>query len=62
MVGNISASRYLGFDEAELIAEGNNHNKALRISVTCADTLISTVLVDIGSSLNVFPKSTLSQL
>ena len=62
MVANISASRYLGFNKAELTAEGHNHNNALHISVTCADTLISRVLVDTGSSLNVSPKSTLSQL
>lgn len=62
LVANITTSRYLGFNEAELTAEGHNHNKALHISMTCADTLISRVLVDTDSSLNVSPKSTLSQL
>lgn len=62
VVANIFASRYLGFNEAKLTVEGHNYNKALHISVTCINTLISRVLVDIGSSLNVFPKSTLSQL
>lgn len=30
--------------------------------MTCTDTLVSMVLVDTRSSLNVFPKSTLGQL
>lgn len=62
VVVNIIASRYLGFNEVEFPAEGHNHNKALHISVTCANTLVPRVLVDTGSSLNMFPKSTLSQL
>ncbi|XP_050916342.1 uncharacterized protein LOC127131464 [Lathyrus oleraceus] len=59
VVANISIRRYLVFNEAELTIEGNNHNKALHIFVTHADTLTSRVLVDIGSSLNVLSKSTL---
>lgn len=42
--------------------EGHNHNKDLHISVTCTYTLVSRVLVDTGSSLNMFPNRTLSQL
>lgn len=61
VVANITTSRYLDFNEAELIVEGHNHNKALHISITCADTLISGVRVDTGSSLNMLSKSTLSQ-
>lgn len=62
VVANISMSKYLGFNKAELKVEGHNHNKALHIYVTCVDTLIFRGLVDTSSSLNVFPKSTLSQL
>ncbi|XP_050920283.1 uncharacterized protein LOC127137919 [Lathyrus oleraceus] len=62
VVANITASRYLGFNEVELPPEGNAHNKALHIPVTCTDSLLSRVLVDTGSSLNILPKSTLSQL
>ncbi|XP_050893526.1 uncharacterized protein LOC127100414 [Lathyrus oleraceus] len=62
VVANIIASRYLGFNEAELPLEGNAHNKALHISVTCTDSLLSRVLADTSSLLNVLPKSTLSQL
>ncbi|XP_050876821.1 uncharacterized protein LOC127080547 [Lathyrus oleraceus] len=62
VVANITASRYLGFNKAELPPEGKAHNKALHISVTCTDSLLSRVLVDTGSSLIMLPKSTLSQL
>lgn len=62
VVANIITSTYLGFNEAELTVERHNHNKALHISVTFANTLISRVLVDAGFSLNVLPKSTLRQL
>lgn len=41
VVANITASRYLGFNEAELPPEGNAHNKALHILVTCTDSLLS---------------------
>ncbi|XP_050915167.1 uncharacterized protein LOC127130146 [Lathyrus oleraceus] len=62
VVANIIANRYLGFNEAELPPEGKARNKALHISVTCTDSLLSRVLIDIGSSLNVLPKSTFRQL
>ncbi|XP_050890765.1 uncharacterized protein LOC127096208 [Lathyrus oleraceus] len=41
VVANITASRYLGFNETELPSEGNAYNKALHISVTCIDSLLS---------------------
>lgn len=62
VVANMTANRYLGFNEVELPPEGNAHNKTLHNSVTCTDSLLSRVLVDTGSSLNILPKSTLSQL
>lgn len=62
VVANISASRYLGFNESELTTEGQSHNKVVNIFVTCADTLISRILVDTGCSLNVLTKITLSLL
>lgn len=62
MVANITTSRYLGFNEVELPLEGNVHNKALHILVMWVDTLLSRVLVDIVSSLNVMPKATFIQL
>jgi hypothetical protein len=59
---NITASRCLGFIDAELPAEGPSHNKALHISMKCQDNTMARVLVDTGSSLNVMPKSTLVKL
>ncbi|GAU52036.1 hypothetical protein TSUD_418760, partial [Trifolium subterraneum] len=62
VVSNITASGYLGFSEDELPTEGHNHNRALHISVKCLDNILSRVLVDTGSSLNVMPKTTLLKL
>ncbi|XP_050890983.1 uncharacterized protein LOC127096461 [Lathyrus oleraceus] len=62
VVNNIATSLNLGFSYEELPAEGRNHNKALHISIECVDTVLSRVLVDTGSSLNVMPKSSFSKL
>ncbi|XP_050909269.1 uncharacterized protein LOC127123047 [Lathyrus oleraceus] len=62
VVSNITASRYLGFNEAELPPERNTHNKALHILVMCTNSLLYRVLGNTGSLLNVLPKATLSQL
>lgn len=43
VVANIAVRRYLGFNEAELTTEGDNHNKYFHISVTCAYILVSSV-------------------
>ncbi|XP_050877554.1 uncharacterized protein LOC127081325 [Lathyrus oleraceus] len=62
VVNNIATSLSLGFSDEELLAEGRNHNKSLHISIKCVDTVLSRVLVDIGSSLNVMPKSSFDKL
>lgn len=62
VVSNIATSQSLGFSDEELPAEGRNHNKALHISIECVDTVLSRVLVDTGSSLNVIPKGSLVKL
>lgn len=62
VVTNISASSGLGFNDDKLPPEGRNHNKALHISIKCMDTVLSRVLVDTVSSLNVLPKNLLSKL
>lgn len=59
VVNNIAASISLRFDDDELPYLGRNRNKALYISIKCLDIILSMVLVDIGSSLNVLPKSSL---
>jgi hypothetical protein len=62
VVNNIATSLSLGFSDEELPAKGRNHNKALHISIECVDTVLSRVLVDTGSSLNVMPKSSFAKL
>lgn len=62
VVANITASSCLGFSNDELPLEGRAHNKALHIFVKCQDNILSRVLVDTGSSLNVMPKNTLGKL
>ncbi|XP_058726079.1 uncharacterized protein LOC131597396 [Vicia villosa] len=62
VVSNINVGNGLGFTDADLPSEGRNHNRALHISVECKGTMLSRVLVDNGSSLNVLPKSSLMRL
>ena len=62
VVGNITASNNLSFNDEEPPEEGRNHNLALHISVNCKNDALSNVLVDTGSSLNVMAKTTLDQL
>lgn len=62
VVNNISVSISLGFNDEELPSKGRNHNKALHISIECVDTILSRVLVETRSSLNILPKSSLSKL
>ncbi|KAI5408849.1 hypothetical protein KIW84_054612 [Lathyrus oleraceus] len=62
IVANITSCNNLSFCDEELPEEGRNHNLALDISMNCKEDSLSNVLVDIGSSLNVLPKSTLAKL
>ncbi|KAI5386852.1 hypothetical protein KIW84_073120 [Lathyrus oleraceus] len=62
IIANVHASNGLGFTDSDLTPGGRDHNKALHISMECKDTVISHVLVDTGSSLNVLPKRALSRL
>ncbi|XP_050909145.1 uncharacterized protein LOC127122914 [Lathyrus oleraceus] len=62
VVNNITTSLSLGFRDEELPSKGRNHNKDLHISIECVDTVLSRVLVDTGSSLNVMPKSSFTKL
>lgn len=58
VVANIIAGNFLGFNDEEIPFEGRTHNKTLHISLRCVDTLLSRVLVDTCSSLNVIPNTT----
>ena len=53
---------YLMFCDDELPDEGRNHNLALHISMNCKNDLLSNVLIDKGSALNVISRSTLMKL
>uniref|UniRef100_A0A2N9GHZ9 Retrotransposon gag domain-containing protein n=1 Tax=Fagus sylvatica TaxID=28930 RepID=A0A2N9GHZ9_FAGSY len=52
----------LTFSDDELPPEGRGHVKALYISVKTNDRIVSRVLIDNGSALNVCPLSTLEKL
>ncbi|XP_050918819.1 uncharacterized protein LOC127136279 [Lathyrus oleraceus] len=62
VVASIFADNGLGFTDFDLPPEGRNHNKALHIYMECKGTTLSRVLVDIGSSLDVLPKSALMKI
>lgn len=61
VVANIAAGGCLGFCDDEFPLEGKAYSKALHISIECTNTLLSRVLVDIGSSLNVLTKKSLTK-
>ncbi|KAF5933448.1 hypothetical protein HYC85_029619 [Camellia sinensis] len=52
------ATPTLTFSDKELPPEGANHNKPLYISVECKNKWIPVVLVDTGSTINVYPART----
>ncbi|XP_050897628.1 uncharacterized protein LOC127104486 [Lathyrus oleraceus] len=62
VVANLNASSCLMFIDDDLPPNGREHNMALHISIQCTDVTLARVLVDIGSSLNVLPKTILAQL
>ena len=62
LIGNITSCNNLSFYDDELPDEGRNHNLALHISMNCKHALLSNVLIDNGSALNVIPRSTLMKL
>jgi hypothetical protein len=62
MVTSILVTNQLTFSVDELPPEGRGHIKALYISVKTNDRIVSKVLVDNGSALNVCPLSTLEKL
>ncbi|XP_075099260.1 uncharacterized protein LOC142176092 [Nicotiana tabacum] len=62
MVAQILEARKISFHEDELPPEGLSHNKALHLTVKCRDKIVSRVLIDYGSALNICPISTLKAL
>ncbi|XP_058782873.1 uncharacterized protein LOC131657499 [Vicia villosa] len=62
MVANLTSGACLGFSDHELPPQGRSHNKALHISIYCGKAHLSRVLIDMVSSLNVMPKTTLMKI
>ena len=62
LVNSVFALDQISFSPEELGEEGTQHTKPLFIVVKCHDKIISRVLIDNGSSLNVCPLATLHLL
>lgn len=62
VITSIIVGSCLGFSDDELPSEGRAHNIAIHISMKFLDTVLSKLLVDIGSSLNVMVNTTLLKL
>ncbi|XP_070003047.1 uncharacterized protein [Nicotiana sylvestris] len=62
IAGKIFEANRITFSDDELPMEGTEHNRALYLTVKCEDSVVSRVLVDNGSSANIFPLSTLQKL
>lgn len=55
IMANITTCNNISFSNEELPEEGRNYNLALHISMNCMSDVLSSVLVDTSSSLNVMP-------
>ncbi|XP_070002195.1 uncharacterized protein [Nicotiana sylvestris] len=62
MANKIFEVNRVTFSDEELPVECTEHNRALYLMVKCEDSVVTRVLVDNGSSVNICPLSTLSKL
>ncbi|KAI5410284.1 hypothetical protein KIW84_055689 [Lathyrus oleraceus] len=62
VMANVSTRHGVGFTNLDLPPEGQDHNKALHITMECKGAVLSHVLVDTGSSLNVLPRQILKKI
>ncbi|XP_052483067.1 uncharacterized protein LOC128036197 [Gossypium raimondii] len=62
LVNNISADNFIFFNDDEIPSRGIGSTKALHITGRCKGSIVSGVLIDNGSALNVLPLSTLNRL
>ncbi|XP_077232006.1 uncharacterized protein LOC143865837 [Tasmannia lanceolata] len=62
LVAMTRASKVLSFTDEDLLPEGQDHTKSLKITVVCNKKKVPEVLVDNGSALNVCPLSTATTL
>ena len=59
MVLLVLATNQVSFLEDELPPEGRDHTLAMHIMVRCEDMIVIRVLINNGSTLNVYPMATL---
>ncbi|XP_077248864.1 uncharacterized protein LOC143888358 [Tasmannia lanceolata] len=62
LVAMARVSRTLSFTDEDLLPEGRDHTRPLRITILCNKKRVPEVLVDNGSALNVCPLSTATTL
>ncbi|XP_038999865.1 uncharacterized protein LOC120125518 [Hibiscus syriacus] len=62
LVGNINTDNFIYFNDDEIPEDGKGRCKTLHIIVHCKWVIISGVLIDNGSALNVMPWATLNRL
>ena len=62
MVSMVLATNQISFTDDELPPDGREHTLPMHIMVKCEDMIVSRVLIDNGSVLNVCPMSTIECL
>ncbi|KAE8716368.1 PCF11P-similar protein 4 [Hibiscus syriacus] len=62
MVNHINADNFIYFYDDEIPEEGKGRGKALHITAHCKGVIVSGVLIENGSALNVMPFATLNRL
>ena len=62
MVSLVLATNQVSFSDDELPPEGKDHTLPMHIVVKCEDIIVARVLIDNGSTLNVYSMATLEYL
>ena len=62
MVSTVLATNHISFIDDEQPPEGREHSFPMHIMVKCEDIIVSSVLTDNGSALNVCLMSTIERL
>ena len=62
MVSTVLATNQISFTDGELPPESRDHTLPMHITVKCEDMIVTRVLIDNGSALNVCLVSTLERL
>ena len=62
MVSTVLATNQISFTDDELPLEGKEYTLPMHIMVKCQDMIVSRVLIDNGSTLNVCSMSTIERL